>query len=768
MRGIVWNVPGSGPIFLCVGDPNDALDTPLAPSIPDRVRPAGVPPAALWVDSENEWQLRPTDDAGLLHGPFRSWRADGSLRTIASHRHGKQVGAAWRFHPDGSLLSFGNFVDGSPHGVHRRYASLGAHAERLQSCCVPPGAWQLRQTYARGESLDRGWFNRDGVRLLETGEPYPDRPAAVPPQAWFNENSRCWETRLVWEEGGPTGTRRRWSTDGVLRLVEDLVRGKRHGTVQSFNEDGALAWQAHFVSGRLSGGFTAWGLSPGHFVDPAVRQEDGTFTDDQAEGVWRYFDDGGAIRHQRDLGTVLLDEDTLYLSPVLENERRSAAIWRTLAESLFAERRVGEALLGAARASAEEGDPALLRKSLDAWTMPLGSDAGRVQADDVVGRAADHPVPLIDGIKRGGDAPVLLCAIAKALRGRDRAALDFVTAGLLLSPEWTQPLATRALLHGSLGDVESARADAARVGADSPEQGDFLELYLRVSFPRFDFWPAREAFEPDTAQGRLRPERTLPEVRDVIQRYATRIARLRQILRARVSADVPFMIPDLAALLPDGPATLSRWTFCMSADDYEGHEPSEEVSERVTEQGIEAGIADGIEKGTQETRQDVTQRGTEGAMEDSAPALADDSEAFGSIDITVDEGHGLALETATVPHILQRARADWSGLVWLCWAVGLDAPGLPDAIRPPAAFTRAAVTMLERAWRCRDKLNTAGLLALTKGIPGFEWEGTSIDLIPAALAAVALDEYVEARAVFSWLCDPANRSPWQEDLRGAE
>jgi hypothetical protein len=214
-------------------------------------------------------------------------------------------------------------------------------------------------------------------------------------------------------------------------------------------------------------------------------------------------------------------------------------------------------------------------------------------------------------------------------------------------------------------------------------------------------------------------------VRAVIQRYATRIVRLRQALRARVDADVPFMIPDLTALLPDGPVALSRWMFSMSADEYEGREPTQEVT-------------------------------------------ANGDEALRSVDITVDEGHDLAMETATVPDILRRARADWSGLVWLCWAVGLDAPGYPDVIHPPPAFSRAAVMTLERAWRCRDKLNTSGLLALTKGIPGFEWEGTSIDLIPAALASVALDEYVEARAVFSWLCDPENRSPWQEDLRGAE
>ena len=664
------------------------------------------------------------------------------------------MGEAWRFHPDGSLLAFGTFVDGSPHGIHRRYASVHPLAEHLQSCCVPPAAWQLQQTYVRGATVDRGWFNRDGARLLETGEPYPDRPGGVPPQAFFNEHALAWEMGVVWEEGGQTGTRSRWSTDGVLRLVEDLVRGKRHGTVQSFDETGALAWQARFVDGRLSGAFTARDFPPGHFTDPAVRHEAGTFTDDQADGVWRYLDETGAVRHQRDLGSVL-DEQALPGSPVLQNERRSAATWRSMAGSLFAERRVGEALLAAARASAEEGTPSFFREALDKWTMPLGPDVGQAQAHDVVARAADQVVLLLDGIKRGADASVLLCAIAKVLQRKDRAALDLVTAGLLLSPDWTQPLATRALLHSALGDVESARADVLRLEADSPEQGAFLHLYLRVSFPRFDFWPTREHLEPDAPEGQLRPERTLPEVREVIQRYATRIVQLRQALGARVDADVPFMIPDLSALLPDGPATLSRWTFSMSADEYEGREPTQDDTEEVTEEVTRA-----VTEDVGEVMETLTA--------DSLAAIADGDEAIRSVDITVDEGHDLALEAATVPDILRRARADWSGLVWLCWAVGLDAPGLPHVIHPPPAFSRAAVMTLERAWRCRDKLNTSGLLALTKGIPGFEWEGTSIDLIPAALASVALDEYVEARAVFSWLCDPENRSPWQEDLRGAE
>ena len=137
------------------------------------------------------------------------------------------------------------------------------------------------------------------------------------------------------------------------------------------------------------GRFVLLGLPAGHFADPAIRQEEGAFADDQALGAWHYRDATGAVCHERDLG-VVLDEESLRRSSALANETRPAAAWRTLTDALFAARRVGEALLCAARAAAAAGDAAILKESLDAWTMRLGSDVGRAQARDVVDRVQDR------------------------------------------------------------------------------------------------------------------------------------------------------------------------------------------------------------------------------------------------------------------------------------------------------------------------------------------------------------------------------------------
>lgn len=133
--------------------------------------------------------------------------------------------------------------------------------------------------------------------------------------------------------------------------------------------------------------------------------------------------------------------------------------------------------------------------------------------------------------------------------------------------------------------------------------------------------------------------------------------------------------------------------------------------------------------------------------------------------VTVDER--LLLEAGqTIPSLMRLARREWTALSWLCWAAGLDRVALPDQITPPEKFGHAAAMMVERVWRCRDKIATSGLRALTQGIPGFTWEGIEIDDMPALLVEICTDEHLELRALFYWLCDQGIQSPWQDNLRG--
>jgi hypothetical protein len=135
--------------------------------------------------------------------------------------------------------------------------------------------------------------------------------------------------------------------------------------------------------------------------------------------------------------------------------------------------------------------------------------------------------------------------------------------------------------------------------------------------------------------------------------------------------------------------------------------------------------------------------------------------------VKVDERIVVDRETS-LPALMRFARREWVGLCWLCWAVGLDRLALPAEIAKRPQFGAAAGMSIERLWRCRDKLITGGLRAMTQGVPGFVWEGIEIDLLPGVLAEIAADEYREMRAVFYWLCDEGVQSPWQDNLRTAD
>ena len=86
--------------------------------------------------------------------------------------------------------------------------------------------------------------------------------------------------------------------------------------------------------------------------------------------------------------------------------------------------------------------------------------------------------------------------------------------------------------------------------------------------------------------------------------------------------------------------------------------------------------------------------------------------------------------------MMRTARGDWAALCWLCWSAGLDEVTMPDRLVERPALGRAVGMAIERHWRCRDRLTTAGLRALTQGVPSFSWEGMEIDVMPRLLVEI--------------------------------
>jgi hypothetical protein len=715
-------------------DGTSGAESPEVPGPATPPRPAAVPADAVWSVEANEWEIAGTGADGQREGLCRAWRAEGSLATEYHYHAGARHGTFRRFHPDGSLAREGVFVDGQPHGTITAHGHERPTPEPLQSCCVPPGAWQLQTDYDQGHMNELRWYDRAGVHILPSGVPHPVRPATVPRHVRYEEGRKQWVESHYTEGASPDGVWRRWATDGVLRERDEYRAGKAHGLWQRWDEAGALTEEGQWTQGQRTGTYRRIGVPPDLYRDARVHEERGSFDRDQAVGAWVLLDATGGELQRFDLGNALTEDD-LQASPAFAEAPASisAATWETQAEELARKRRPVEALLASARAAALSGDAEPLRRRLDQTAPARSSTGAAALAADLIARADGELALVANGLVSGADAASLLRALAASLTGLDRVALDLVDAALLLAPERADCRVTRALLNIHLGRPEAARADAATLPDDFQEQRSFLEGYAQIIFTDFPFVPAHTEVRtlfPDVPEG---PEQPLSKVQAQIRKYATRLEILRAALASRLepgaaaNGTCTWLPPSLAHLLPDGPVALEEWEFEEIVDDDEADaEP---------------------EPGPKPTP-------TPAPTPTPTPTL-----------VKVDER--LALETVTsLPSLLRLARREWSGLCWLCWSAGLDRVALPAAIEPPAAFGLAAGMSVERTWRCRDKLTTGGLRAITQGLPGFTWEGFEVDLLPSVLAQIATDEYLEMRALFYWLCDAGVQSPWQDNLRG--
>jgi antitoxin component YwqK of YwqJK toxin-antitoxin module len=722
------------------GAPPEAAPAPWRPETPPR--PAGVPEAAPWSHETGEWELAPRDADGRREGLARAWHPDGTLASETTFRGGEREGPYRRFHQDGSLAREGLYHEGRPHGLMRAHGTDAPTTEPMQSCCVPEGAWRLEHDYDDGHLAEVRWYDRAGVHILPSGAPHPARPEAVPRDARYEEGRDQWVLSRYADGGVADGVWLRWARDGGLRERDEYRLGKAHGLWRRFDVEGALGEESEWRDGVREGAHRRVVDGANIYRDGRVHEERGLFANGRAVGAWSLHDAGGAILAAFDLGAPL-EDDALLASPALAEPETDAPTrrWDDVAAALAGEGKPAEAILAAARAAAATRDGAALERWLTRLALPRTAESALAFAAELVARTDGPLAALASGLPAGADAANLLRAFASALAGRERVALDLVDAALLLAPGRLAAHVTRALVNLHLGRPEDALADADALGDDLDEQRAFIRDYARVIFTDFPFAPARTAIAtqfPDVPEA---PEQPLESVVLQIQKYATRLGRLRAAVAARLPAGASpaWLPPDLSALLPEGPAPLERWDFEEIVEDELPAEPAAD---------------------------DDSDTGS-GAAAPASAALAAPTAPTAPTAVTVDEQLVVAAD-ASLPTLMRHARREWIGLSWLCWSAGLDGVALPRALAPPADFGLAAGMSIERLWRCRDKLITGGLRALTKGVPGFVWEGLEIDLMPAVLAEIAADEHLEMRAVFYWLCDAGVQSPWQDNLRAPD
>lgn len=638
-------------------------------------RPESVPAEAWWDPNDNEWVLGPTDEDGKMHGEVSYWRPDGTLCCRCEHMHGEPHGSSKRFHQSGEVSQTCSFVRGTLHGTRSWFSTDAPTTENTRPSGVPETVMRSEMDYDMGQVTAVRHYDGEGRRLSANGEPIPDRPAALPEDAWWDERDERWKLGRANADAEKIGTWQTWDASGLLLQRCDYELDAMHGA----------AWE------RVSDNTIRY---------PGAVAARGKYHDDTKVGSWEYLDDTEQVVGAFDYGAPVDSDTTL---DFLDAESRPASAWSDLAGRYGVARTLGLWLATLARAAGTNAELAPLKAALAARPSPLTPDAALELAAN-----ADSVGKLIDALAAGADVAACLRGFAIQLDQAERssAALEFIDVAMALKPERTDYAFTRGLIHMSLGNTEAARADAARI----PDEGqrEFLQLYVRLLFPVFDFWPARET--PQTHYDGLpdSPAQSLEAVVALVQKYATRLQAIRvAILSAPgITGDEPWMLPDVSTLLPHGPIELGTDRFEFPDPD----DPDE-------------------------------------------PYVID-------IDETLELGDAL-------PDLLRSARAEWHALCWLLWSCGLDRIELPTRIHAPQNFGQAAGMAPARLWRCRDLVHMQGYGARSQGVPGFEWNGVDIDALPLPLARMAMFEYQEMQALVYWLTDTDNRSPWQDNLRGS-
>jgi antitoxin component YwqK of YwqJK toxin-antitoxin module len=639
-------------------------------------RPAGIPGKAWWDPSDNEWVLGPLVD-GKKHGDFTYWRADGTKCNECHLEHDVPQGPFKRFHENGELSQEGAFEKGQLHGTRRWFGTDSDTTEQTRPPGVHESIWKSEMDYDHGRVVGIRHFNREEERVLPTtGEPYPLKPAGV------DEGAEYVEPKDEWHKGDAdgetqhkTGPWRIWTRDGQLKEEVVYVDDERHGPATLHVQ----------------------GESP--FLDARITMEKGELREGRRTGAWLLCSANGETIAHCDYG----DTRSLEGGPLPAYSNDSTFDYVALAKKLETEGKVVEALVTWGRVAGIQKDTAGFTTLLTRAARPVREDVALALALEV-----DRPTNWLGyELIEGAHPAVLLNKLAIALDQvfQSRAALDFTNAAILLAPDRTEFLFTRALILMSLGLHAQAERDANELAAEAPDRAEFLLVYLKGLFPSYTFGPASETPETSFEDVPERPERSLEELQGLVQKYATRLQRVREALLTKLTPANSAVPPELTHLLPDGPVELEAGAHEWLDDDGE----------------------------------------TQSVDFDEVPEV----------------------EGADLPSLLRLARADWGALSWLCWSAGLKSVALPEELAAPPDFGKAAGMAQQRLWRSRDQRAFNGRNAQQHGVASFEWEGTDMAEIAPSIASIAEQQYAEMQALFYWLVDSKLKTPWQDNLRGS-
>lgn len=250
-----------------------------------------------------------TDKQGRKQGPWKTFYADGDLKTSGNYLDGKKNGIfkeydrdgnllniekydngekvirdkatanyeiKRNYYPDGSIKTQATYLNGQMDGVRREYDQQGNIKEAYimdQGTMVAKGIVDkagMRQSdwrdyYKSGQLKAKGQYNDD----LKVGE-----------WIYYFENGEVEQRGSYNDNGEAEGLWRWYYSNGQLRRQEFLKNGKPDGMYKEYTNDGEVWAQGKYVDGIKEG---PW------IVNHLGVKEVGQYQNDVRQGVWKHY-----------------------------------------------------------------------------------------------------------------------------------------------------------------------------------------------------------------------------------------------------------------------------------------------------------------------------------------------------------------------------------------------------------------------------------------------------------------------------------------------
>ncbi len=235
-------------------------------------KPKKVAAEATWNKQQQLWTLGITQNKKPV-GEWKWWYKNGSLYVEAFYdEQGKRHGTYKVYHTNGEVFENSSYKNGVLHGIKTLEQSRNSSNLRLPRNYH----WSIHKVeyqYSMGFLLTTKMLNRNGGIIATT-------PKNVPKSAIYNRSSQ-WEFG-EYQNNAQHGKWKTWRADGSLVSKVHYVKGKLHGTYQTFHNDKEEAFNGQYKNG-VKDGFSTTCRSK--------KNTDQSFPYNIDKSVWKFTED---------------------------------------------------------------------------------------------------------------------------------------------------------------------------------------------------------------------------------------------------------------------------------------------------------------------------------------------------------------------------------------------------------------------------------------------------------------------------------------------